>query len=312
LKTISKPDMHKIKQTKRAPSLRQAVTEAMERRVLMSTYTVNTLSDAINPVAGQLTLRQAVADANADTTPDTISFDPAVFTPASLHTITLENGPILFTNTTAAINLNGPGSAVVAVDGNQVSRVFEIAPGAAVSISGLTVTHGEANASAGSVATGGGIQSAGSLALSNVSILNNTITGLDGASMTDETGGSTDGAGIFSSGSLLMQDSVVSGNSETGGGPYSYTVPFGTGSDTVTTGSGGYANGAGIYSSGPLTITNSTVSGHTAARADPCQSPSQPYLITAQRAVNLARLRAVLRREVESTPLELCPSSDQP
>ena len=67
--------------------------EAFERRVMLSTYTVNTLSDAIAPVTGQLTLRQAVADANANPGADTIAFDPAVFSPGSLHTIALLNGP---------------------------------------------------------------------------------------------------------------------------------------------------------------------------------------------------------------------------
>ena len=45
---------------------RQVLAEAIEGRLLLSTYTVNTLSDSASPGAGLLTLRQAVADANAN------------------------------------------------------------------------------------------------------------------------------------------------------------------------------------------------------------------------------------------------------
>src|ERR1700761_7361521 len=90
-------------------SVLQAAIEGMEPRLLMSTYTVNTTSDATNPGAGLLTLRQAVADANSNPG-STIAFDPTVFTPASLHTITLTQGEITFTDTTGITTVTGPGS----------------------------------------------------------------------------------------------------------------------------------------------------------------------------------------------------------
>ncbi len=194
-----------------------AAVESLEIRRLLSSYLVNTTSDAADPGPGLLSLREAVAAANADTTPDTISFDPTVFTPASLHTITLENGPISFTNTTAEINLNGPGSAVVAVDGNQTSRVFQISSGVTVSISGLTVTNGAANTAAGVLATGGGILNAGLLALDSVTVSNNVATGGNDTSATGGNGGAAEGGGISNVGTLSIMNSTISGNTALGG-----------------------------------------------------------------------------------------------
>src|SRR5580692_1325541 len=88
---------------------RQVLAEAIEPRLLLSTYTVNTLSDSATPGAGLLTLRQAVADANTNPGPDTIAFDPTVFTPGTLQTIDLTQGAITFTDTSGATTIVGPG-----------------------------------------------------------------------------------------------------------------------------------------------------------------------------------------------------------
>src|ERR1019366_304050 len=94
----------------RAERIATVVAEQMERRLLMSTYTVNTLSDAANPGTGLLTFRQAVADANAHFGPDTIAFASTVFTANSQHKITLTQGQITFTDTSGATTVTGPGS----------------------------------------------------------------------------------------------------------------------------------------------------------------------------------------------------------
>ncbi len=82
----------------------------------MSTYAVNTVSDAVNPGAGLLTFRQAVADSNAHAGNDTIVFSPAVFTAGSLHTISLNQGEIDFTDYTGTTTVIGPGAGTVAVN----------------------------------------------------------------------------------------------------------------------------------------------------------------------------------------------------
>src|SRR5437763_1934325 len=74
--------------------------ELIEPRLLLSTYTVNTISDAPNPGPGLLSLRQAVAAANAHAGADTINFAPGLLPPGKLFTITLANGQITFSDTT--------------------------------------------------------------------------------------------------------------------------------------------------------------------------------------------------------------------
>ena len=56
-------------------------------------------------------------------------------------TITLTSGELLVTD---SVTINGPGANQLSVSGNNASRVFEIAAGQNVTISGLTITHGSA------------------------------------------------------------------------------------------------------------------------------------------------------------------------
>src|SRR5207249_244089 len=97
---------------------------------------------------GAGSLRQAIADANADPCPSTITFDTAgVF--ATPQTITLTNGELVVSNNVIIL---GPGANVLAVNGNAASRVFHVSSNIVVTIAGLTITNGNASGS-----NGGGI-----------------------------------------------------------------------------------------------------------------------------------------------------------
>src|SRR5581483_2442291 len=89
---------------------RSEVLETLEQRLMLSTYTVNTLSDDANQPAGLLTLRQAVVAANANPGDDLITFDPSMLAAGALNTITLSNGEIDLTDTTGSTTIQGPGS----------------------------------------------------------------------------------------------------------------------------------------------------------------------------------------------------------
>src|SRR5207248_8677930 len=89
--------------------------------------------------SGPGSLRNALAIANDG---DTITF-------AVTGTITLTSGELLVNK---SVIISGPGADTLAVDGNAKSRVFYIASGRTVTISGLTITNG--NTPSGS---GGGI-----------------------------------------------------------------------------------------------------------------------------------------------------------
>ena len=84
---------------------------------------------------GAGSLRQALAAANDG---DTINFDSSL----NGQTITLSSGELLVNK---SVTVSGPGANMLAVDANHASRVFYIAPGTDVAISGLTVTHGSAH-----------------------------------------------------------------------------------------------------------------------------------------------------------------------
>jgi hypothetical protein len=108
-----------------------------------ATYIVTNLNDI-----GFGTLRQAVANANGSGGADTITFLPGL-----AGTIPLIAGELVLTGD---VTISGPGSAVLAVSGNNISRVFQIASGATATISGLTITSGQAPA-------GGGFYNGGTL-----------------------------------------------------------------------------------------------------------------------------------------------------
>ena len=131
---------------------------------------------------GPGTLRQALAGvANGDI---------IVFSVPLPATITLTNGELLVTND---LTISGPGATNLAISGNTNSRIFNIATNRTVSLSGLTICDGRT----ASGANGGGIYTAGTLALSNCVVGFNSAG--DGSSGPNPGGF---GGGIFNFGSL--------------------------------------------------------------------------------------------------------------
>src|SRR5207344_2898705 len=92
--------------------------------------------------SGPGSLRQGLADANDG---DTINF-------AVTGTIGLTSGELLVDK---SVTISGPGTDVLAINGNATYRVFHIAPGKVVTVSELNITNGNANKQP--VPDGGGI-----------------------------------------------------------------------------------------------------------------------------------------------------------
>ena len=85
-----------------AHSRRPMIELLEERRLLSTTITVNTLSDPATPVAGQTSLREAIAKANGDPGGgDTIDFAPGL-----TGIIDLNQGALPVIN--AAMTISGP------------------------------------------------------------------------------------------------------------------------------------------------------------------------------------------------------------
>ena len=152
-----------------------------------ATFTVTNTTDT---VAGSL--RAAVNLANAAGGADTIVFDSGVFnTP---RTITLASGPITISS---PITITGPGADLLTLVGTSTTRLFNVNGGAALTLSGVTLSGGNAPSNSG----GGAIASSGNL----------TLTGCAVRNCTAQFGG-----GIYvSDGYLSMTGCEISGNSAT-------------------------------------------------------------------------------------------------
>jgi hypothetical protein len=221
-----------------------------------TTITVTNTNDS-----GPGSLRQALADANDG---DTITF-------AITGTIGLTSGELLVDK---SVTISGSGTASLTVDGNENSRVFHVSPGKTVSISGLTITNGDAgpdhgggilndhailtmdsctvqNSFAVQSNSGGGVYSDGSGGSATLTILNSAITSNHAYSA---GGGIYNDASNGGSATLTITNCSVSDNSA------AFISDFGL--------SGG--EGGGIYSDGgTVMITNSSVSGNSAGLIDP-------------------------------------------
>lgn len=151
---------------------------------------------------------------------------------------------------TAKVAIVGVGSTIARASTAPAFRLLDVAASGDLTVSGTTLTGGDAPGD------GGGIRNAGHTALYGVSLRGNTATG--------------NGGGIANSGTLTMQAGIVSGNTAASGGGIANTGTLralvGTVSRNTATGSGGSAAGApgGILNSGgSVKLTLTTVYGNT-------------------------------------------------
>ncbi|MDX2042660.1 MAG: choice-of-anchor Q domain-containing protein [Acidobacteriota bacterium] len=226
-----------------------AVSSASPAFDTQATFTVTNADDG-----GTGSLRNALGLANISGGADTIVFDSAFFnTPRTINLSSALPG------INEGLTITGPGAHLVnirrATGGNY--RIFTISSGVTATISGLTISNGNAG-----TGDGGGILNDGTLTIANCHITGNTAVG---------------GGGISNTlGNLLtLTQSTVSGNtatgSSTGGGIASFggtTIANSTISGNIVTGSNG-GNGGGLrLSSAGATITSSTITNNSAAGAN--------------------------------------------
>ena len=163
-----------------------------------ATISVNTTTDTVT--GSQCSLRAAIAAANTDTSvagcPAGMGTDTIVL-PAGLYTLAIppsgadgeSSGDL---NVTSNLTIEGGGAATTTLDGAGLDRVFAIANGATVTISGLTVTGGQAEAGGDASNSGAGPPEPDS-------------EGIGG-------GFGQDGGGILDEGVLTLIGDVVTGN----------------------------------------------------------------------------------------------------
>lgn len=186
------------------------------RTVSAVNFVVSNLNDS-----GIGSLRQAISDANANPGDDTIQVQSGI-----IGTIVVASELTISSN----IGFTGPGAEIFSISGNSQTRVFNIASGSTVSISGVMVTRGRAQLGT----CGGGILNAGDVTLTSVRVDNNSIPSNEGC-----------GLGMANVGTMIVHTSTISNNT---------SIP------TI----GPVVQGGGVFNSGTLSINRSTISGNVA------------------------------------------------
>jgi hypothetical protein len=200
------------------------------------------------------TLRDALSQANADLTNDTIAFAANVS-----GQITLTHG-VLPVSGVAGVSILGPGAGRLAIAGNS-SQVFDVGspPDSTVTISGLTIKNG-----AGASNPGGAIQHERGAALSEGTLV------LSGDMITESTtSAAAGGGGVYSNGGpLTIEATTISGNSAPRGGGVSAASGLTVGAGSVISGntanSSSAGGGGGVYSSGSISVGAATISANNA------------------------------------------------
>lgn len=218
--------------------------EALEGRELLSVCTVDRLGDLDEGKSGRGDFRYCIIESLFRA--DTITF-------AVTGRINLTGAlPIL----TRSVTIEGPGADRLTVrrDTGGNYRIFTVAAGAMVTISGLTITNGRPD---GGGNGGAGIRNSGTLTVSHSTLTANSIAG-------DAPGG-----GIQNSGTLIVSHSTISGNTGGhGGGIFNSDGGTMTVSNSTISGNTVTGRGGGLYSDGTMTVSSSVISGNRAGPID--------------------------------------------
>jgi hypothetical protein len=238
----------------------------LEGRALLSQLIVSNTNDN-----GSGSLRAAVTQANADGGGDTIVFSSLFNTP---QTITLTQGQLKLTGG-ATTTIEGPGANLLTISASTMNRVFDIAGGAAATLSGLTITNGFLTSgyggglqNAGGTLTmanctvtgnlvvnggsGGGLENSGTMTLTNCTLSSNTVA--QGAV----------GAGVFNTGAMSLTNCTISGNSSGGDGGGLENSGGMALTNCTLTGNVANLNGGGLENRGTISLTDCTVGSNSA------------------------------------------------
>jgi hypothetical protein len=213
--------------------------------------------------SGPGSLRQAILDANASPGEDTIGVAPDL-----TGTITLTSGQLSISDD---LILTGPGEGLLAVSGNNASRVFEIALLVNVTISDLTIRDGVVSG-----INGGGILTRGRLNLQRCTLSNNSA--FQGGAIFNESlmltatdvsisgnSASQSGGGIFNgNGSTKLINSVVRANNAPVGGGFANGFAYAEITNSTVANNTAIVNGGGIINDGShLIVTGAIISTNT-------------------------------------------------
>ena len=222
--------------------------------------------------AGPGSLRAAITSANAEPGRDVITFAPSARGEINLKKAL----PPL----RAVLEIRGPGASKLAVQRSFARntpsfRVFTVASGSFVTMSGIRITNGLSDRSP---YRGGGIYNMGKLTLRGARVSGNDVVYGDGGGMfnsgsaivvdstfADNYVDST-GAGISNSGTLVVENSSISSNYADGGagGIANDSGATATVEGSAIVGNDATESSGGIDNDGDLTVADSTFSANRA------------------------------------------------
>ena len=233
----------------------------------LAEFIVTSLGDA--DVAGELTLRQAIEDANATAGADVIRFDASLLG----GVVVLTQGDLeILDDLIIDGDIGADGTADITIDAQGGSRALTLTSGS-TGIEGLSIVGGyDATEGGGGILVG----SAASLSTFNTTIANNTsyvggggIRALGDVTLVNTTisgneGGISGGGLDTSYSATLVNVTIANNNASYGGGVYVFDGSL-TAEHVTITGNTAYYGG-GLYNFGPYTtLTNSIVLGNYAA-----------------------------------------------
>jgi hypothetical protein len=231
--------------------------EILEDRTLLSTYTVNALTDTGAGSALTGDLRYCVTNATSGS--DTITFAPGL-----TGTINLQSAlPTLNAN----VNIQGPGAQVITVDGSSSKDYgFTVDSAANVQIAGLTMIHNVTDIKDGSATISNCAFDRTALSTDN-GATNNTPVALTVSNCTGDAyiiDNYNTGADLTVSNCTISSDIYSVGLATISYSTLSSGIINNSGSETISysTISGGGVSDSAISNSGNLTINNSTISGN--------------------------------------------------
>lgn len=216
--------------------------------------TANAASYVVSNIngSGAGSLRAAIGSANADGGDSDITFDATVF--VTLKTILLGGTEIGLGND-GKLSITGP-TAGVEISGNATSRVFSVATGADVTLTGLSILSGKAD-------FGGGIYNLGILTVRNCLLSGNTGTTEGGAIHNGNNLGNANAT-------LTVTGSLFRGNrSIYGAGLYNQYAATATVTNCTFYNNVADEYGAGVFNGGGSNFTNCTFVVNTNLSAKP-------------------------------------------
>ncbi len=257
----------------------------------MPTYIVTTLADDASGTASNCTdqllsnasldaacsLRDAIAAAASiaqstlsTPTMPTINFSATKLglSSSSLSAYSVAtNGTLTLTGN---MQIVGPGAGLLSIDGGSAAQVFAVNSGVTASLSGLTIANGYTS-------TGGGINNAGTLTVTNSTFSANNADSSGGAILNDATlkltnstfsvNNAPNGGAIVNNGILTATNSTFSANNAPygGGAIFNYKGTLTATNSTFSANNATEGSGGAIYGYyGTLTVTNSAFSANNA------------------------------------------------